>query len=225
MTYYDISIDISGPARQKIVVPVGADFAVTVHTLNNGVPCKVIPWGASGKVSEVVADLLGGNNPIQGDWLKLIDGTAYQVNAATELGTEVFTRFFVKGSDVEKTDTLTFVWKHKYYNDEQGGGHIKYFTPNIQCVLEISYVNMGRNCNGADYNVQAVGGVTSKTATLNALSVVYRTKNQGGVVDVLNITQNKAMINGHLTEPYNMGGMTMNNNNGFFELSGNICFD
>lgn len=137
MTYYDITIDIAGPIRQKITVPIGADFAVTVHTLNNGVPCKVIPWGASAKVSEVVADLLGGNNPIHGDWLKLIDGTAYQVNAATELGTEVFTRFFVKGSDVEKTDTLTFVWKSQYYNDEQGGGHIKYFTPPIQGVLEI----------------------------------------------------------------------------------------
>lgn len=85
---------------------------------------------------------------------------------------------------------------------------------------------MGRNCNGVDYNVQAVGGVTSKTATLNALSVNYKPKNQGGVFDVLNITQNKAMINGHLTEPYDMGGgMILNNNNGFFELSGNICFD
>ena len=55
--------------------------------------------------------------------------------------------------------------------------------------------------------------------------MIYKPKNQGGMPDVLNINQNKAMINGHLTEKYSMAGMQMNNNNGFFELSGNVCFD
>ena len=45
------------------------------------------------------------------------------------------------------------------------------------------------------------------------------------MTDVLDITQNKARINGHLSEKYSMLGMQMNNNNGFFELSGNVCFD
>ena len=221
MTYYDLSIDIVGTSRQQITVPTGEDFAVRIQLLKNGVRAKYIKRNAADAGTLAEANWVLPTSSMS----ELIDNTAYKASPSG-YGNDAYMTCFFRGSDVASSKSITFQCDRWNSANEEGivSGTTMY-NPHITSTLDVVFIAQTKRCDGPDYNVVAVSGVEAKSAQLHGLSVSYLAPNQGGVADVLDVTEKKARLNAHANEKYTFSGMQMNNANGFIELSGNVCFN
>ena len=170
MTYYTIDFDIAAPARHKLTVPTGSDFAITINTYIEGRRAKTFAY-KQGSSTRIISEIALGMNPA--DILSwLVDNAAYKTNTNAEAGLDCYSTLFIKGSDVEKSGVFAFWYDRRNIdNGPDAAAGVEMYNPKVYGYIDIQYVDFGKNCNGPDYSVQVVGRVSSKMATVNGLSV------------------------------------------------------
>lgn len=218
MKYYTLKLDVKRPYKQCITVPCGIDFAIKAYSYIDGRPAVVFKYNdGRNTVSECVATMSSEEVAA-----KLIDNKAYTYTSTS--GDNAWITYFIKGSNIEKTDIINVYFDRINSPTTEGSGaKTQMLNPPVRIQIEVRYVASACNSDGPDYTLNVEGHI--KTNDITASNATISKNLVCGEMEVtakkVNIKVKEKVVVGEAVLP---GGQTtpLYNTKGATTLSGNI---